>query len=69
MDTKLNMSHQCALAAKNANSILGCIRQNTAGRSGDNTICRVGEGAPEALCPVLGPAVQQRPGHTQESPV
>ncbi|KAK4827003.1 hypothetical protein QYF61_013137 [Mycteria americana] len=33
VDTKLNMSQQCAPAAKEANGILGCIRQNIAGRS------------------------------------
>ena len=33
MDIKLNMSQQCALAAKKANSILGCIRQSIASRS------------------------------------
>ena len=32
VDTKLNMSHKCALAAKAANSILGCIRQSVASR-------------------------------------
>ena len=31
IDTKLNMSQQCALAAK-ANNILGCIRQNISSR-------------------------------------
>ncbi|XP_064379592.1 gamma-2-syntrophin-like [Dromaius novaehollandiae] len=30
---KLNISHQCALTAKKANSILGCIRKRVTGRS------------------------------------
>ncbi|KAK4810839.1 hypothetical protein QYF61_008811 [Mycteria americana] len=33
VDTKLNMSQQCALVAKAANGILGCIRQSIASRS------------------------------------
>ena len=31
-DTKLNMSPQCALAAKASNDVLGCITQNIASR-------------------------------------
>jgi len=33
VDTKVNMSQKCALPAKKANSILGCIRQSTASRT------------------------------------
>lgn len=33
VDIRLNMSQQCAFAAKKANVILGCIRQNLASRT------------------------------------
>ncbi|KAK4828098.1 hypothetical protein QYF61_023460 [Mycteria americana] len=32
VDTKLNMSYQCVLVAKNCNGILGCIRRRAASR-------------------------------------
>ena len=35
VDTKLNMSHQHALAAKGTNGVLSCIRRSVARRSGD----------------------------------
>ena len=35
MDKKLNMSQRCALAAKEVDGILGCIRQSSASRSRD----------------------------------
>jgi len=33
LDDKLTMSQQCALAAKKANGILGCLKKSVASRS------------------------------------
>ena len=35
MDKKLNMSHQCTLAAQKANGLLGSIRRGVASRDGE----------------------------------
>jgi len=32
VDTKLNISHRCALSARKVNGILGCIKQSSASR-------------------------------------
>jgi len=33
VDTKLNMSQQCAVAIRKANGVMGCIRQSIANKS------------------------------------
>jgi len=54
VNIQLNMSRQCVQVAKKTNSILSCIRNSVASRS------REGEAAPEVLCSVLGPSLQER---------
>lgn len=61
VDTRLNRSQQCVLAAKKADSILGCVR-SVPGRSrkGDHSPLF---GAGEGTAGVLGFLVPERHGH------
>ena len=57
MDDRLVISQQCALVAKNASVVMGCIKRSVASRSREVILLFPGEDSSGVLCPVLGSPV------------
>jgi len=68
VDEKLDMSHQCALAAQKASHILGCIKRSVARRLREVILPFYSATPPRVLHPALEPSAQEGHGAVEAGP-